>query len=152
MDLPTLPEGYKIRPISKTDYSNGVLETLATLTTVGPITQTNFEKVIEKWHAHPDIYKTLVIVDDTNQVAAIGTLLIELKLIHDCSNVGHIEDIAVNSKHQGLKFGKFLILKLIELAKLCDCYKVILDCDVKNQGFYEKCGLKTAGLEMEYRF
>lgn len=40
----------------------------------------------------------------------------------------------------GKGLGKGIIMYLTELAEKCGCYKVILDCDEHNTGFYAKCG------------
>jgi glucosamine-phosphate N-acetyltransferase len=62
--------------------------------------------------------------------------------------VGHIEDIAVSKDQQGKKLGLKIIHALDHIAGKVGCYKAILDCSEKNQGFYEKCGYKHAGVQM----
>lgn len=62
--------------------------------------------------------------------------------------VGHIEDITVAKDQQGKKLGLKIIQALDNIAEKVGCYKAILDCSEKNQGFYEKCGYKLAGLQM----
>lgn len=62
--------------------------------------------------------------------------------------VGHIEDIAIANDQQGKKLGITIIHALDHIAKEVGCYKAILDCSEKNQGFYEKCGYKLAGVQM----
>lgn len=62
--------------------------------------------------------------------------------------VGHIEDITVAKDQQGKKLGLRIIQALDNIAEKVGCYKAILDCSEKNQGFYEKCGYKLAGLQM----
>lgn len=76
-----------------------------------------------------------------NRVAGIGTLLIEHKLLHNYSVVGHIEDIA--TIETGV--GKPLIKHLITVAEKRNCYKVILNCAKHNIGFYQKCGFQQSG-------
>ena len=97
-------------------------------------------------------YNPYVITDGTDRVVATGNVIIERKVIHRGGLVGHIEDIAVAKDQQGKKLGLILIQHLSEVAKDAGCYKVILDCDEKNVGFYEKCGYKKAGVEMDLRF
>ncbi|GMG44101.1 unnamed protein product [Ambrosiozyma monospora] len=147
-----LPEGYTIRPIETDDYERGVLKTLATLTTVGEISKPEFANVIKEWASHGDTYTTLVIVDGQDQVVGVGSIIIELKLIHACAKIGHIEDISIRGDQQGKKLGLLLIQSLTKIGEEKGCYKVILDCDPKNKGFYEKCGYQQAGLEMDIRF
>jgi GNAT superfamily N-acetyltransferase len=45
-----------------------------------------------------------------------------------------------------------VIEQLKSIAKAQGCYKVILDCDEKNQGFYEKLGFKKKEVQMAYYF
>lgn len=68
--------------------------------------------------------------------------------IRGCASVGHIEDVAVAADQQGKKLGLRVIQALDWIAEKIGCYKAILDCAEKNQGFYEKCGYKMAGIEM----
>jgi glucosamine-phosphate N-acetyltransferase len=112
--------------------------------------------MINKWEAlelnnGSLMYNPVVVLNDTEEVVATGMILLEEKLIHECGIVGHIEDIAVRHDQQGKQLGKILIQHLTEIGEKGGCYKVILDCDVKNKGFYEKCGYKEAGLEMQVR-
>ncbi|GME75898.1 unnamed protein product [Ambrosiozyma monospora] len=145
-----LPEGYTIRRIQADDYERGVLKTLECLTEVGDISKEEYTETIEFWESQEG-YNTLVILDDKDQVAGVGTLMIERKLIHRCSKIGHIEDISISDNHQGKGLGKFLIQSLTDMSKEKGCYKTILDCATKNEGFYEACGLKNVGSEMEIR-
>jgi len=72
--------------------------------------------------------------------------------IRNCASVGHIEDIAVAADQQGKKLGLRIIQALDSIAQHVGCYKSILDCSEKNQGFYEKCGFKLAGVQMVRRY
>jgi len=85
---------------------------------------------------------------ETNTLVGIGTILIEYKLIHNCSCVGHIEDVAVHEKYRNMNFGKKLIDKLVTIAKEKYAYKVILNCTEENAGFYKKCGFHESNIEM----
>ena len=89
---------------------------------------------------------------DENKIVASGTLLIENKIIHGISKVGHIEDIVVDSKSRGLGLGKKIVSYLTNLAKENNCYKVILNCKEENCGFYEKCGYVRKETEMVQYF
>lgn len=133
-------------------YKQSIKETLSCLTAVGELSDDTFSSVTKQWIDNKNIYKPVIIIEkDSNKVIAIGTLMVEIKLIHDGGKVGHIEDIAVNGNYQGKGLGKVLIELLKNLAVLEGCYKVILDCDEKNVDFYNKCGFKRCGVEMDYR-
>jgi glucosamine-phosphate N-acetyltransferase len=82
----------------------------------------------------------VLVYEENNKILASGTLIIEKKLIRNCSSVGHIEDIVVDRELNGKGIGKKLINELVEYAKNNGCYKVILDCRKEIMLFYEKCG------------
>ena len=85
---------------------------------------------------------------ETIQLVAMGTILIENKLIHNCSCVGHIEDVVVHEKYRNMKLGKTLIDHLVNVARQKGVYKVILNCSKTNVEFYEKCGFHNSNVEM----
>lgn len=149
LELPQLPAGYSVSQLNSEDYENGALKVLAQLTSVGDVSRENFDKFVKLQDSEE--YNTIVIRNKESKVVGIATLLVETKLIHEFSKVGHIEDVAVDSTERGSQLGKYLIRYLCNLGKRLDCYKIILDCSAENVGFYKKCGLSEAGIEMEYR-
>lgn len=66
--------------------------------------------------------------------------------------VGHVEDIAVLADMQGKQFGTRIIQALDYIAATVGCYKAILDCHERNEGFYAKCGYQKAGIQMVRSF
>jgi glucosamine-phosphate N-acetyltransferase len=76
----------------------------------------------------------------TNQIVGSITIFKENKIIHDMGKVAHIEDLVVDEAVRNYGLGK----KLLDIAKREseDCYKIILDCNNENIGFYEKCGFQ----------
>lgn len=129
-----------IRKSTKEDLPS-LIKLLSQLTTVGnPI---NIDSKI-----YQNIYVGII---NENIVGTI-TLLIEPKIIHNGSKVGHIEDVVVDSDHRKMGIGMKLIEYAVEIAKQEGCYKVILDCDTENTGFYNKCGFKTKGVCMRLDF
>lgn len=149
LDLPELPQYYTLGGLSFDDYDNDVLELLSQLTTVGEVSRENFNEFVKLQQS--EIYNTIVIRNKKGKVVGISTLLVEVKLIHGFSKVGHIEDVSVESGERGNNLGLYMIRYLCNKALSLGCYKVILDCDEKNIGFYEKCGMKRVGIEMDYR-
>ncbi|CAB4252460.1 similar to Saccharomyces cerevisiae YFL017C GNA1 Evolutionarily conserved glucosamine-6- phosphate acetyltransferase required for multiple cell cycle events including passage through START [Maudiozyma barnettii] len=152
-----IPDGFTVRRIDSRDF-DGAKVALAGLTTVGEISQEDFNSILGYWDSvllpnGKQAYNTFVITaKETEKVAAIGTVFVEKKIIHNGGLVGHIEDIAVNSDFRGQKLGKVLINYLSSIGKQLGCYKIILDCDEKNVGFYEKCDYNKAGIEMQIRY
>lgn len=146
-----LPDNYTFRPVKKSDYRE-YLDTLSVLTTVGEVSEEQFDQLVSTWNKNPEIFFPRVIADENDKVVATGMLVVEQKLIHGCGKVGHIEDIAVAKSQQGKKLGNYLIELLSEISKQNGCYKVILDCLDHNVGFYEKCGYKNLGVFMSRRY
>ncbi|CCF57328.1 hypothetical protein KAFR_0C03360 [Kazachstania africana CBS 2517] len=152
-----LENGFSIRPISLNDFEE-VKDTLSALTVVGEISPEIYASLLKYWDTlylddnKTKVYNVHVIVDSSGTICAVGTIFLEKKIIHCGGIVGHIEDISVNKKCQGMKLGKLLIEHLTNVGRKAGCYKIILDCDVKNTGFYEKCGYSNAGVEMQIRF
>ncbi|PNH60956.1 hypothetical protein VD0002_g6747 [Verticillium dahliae] len=122
----SLPEGYILRALRKSDYDTGFLDCLRVLTTVGEISDDKFGERYD-WLQSQD-----------------G--------IHSLGLVGHIEDIAVAKDQQGKKLGLRIIQALDFIAEKVGCYKSILDCSEANEGFYVKCGFRRAGLEMAHYY
>lgn len=84
----------------------------------------------------------------SNKVVASASLFIENKIIHSLGKAGHIEDVVVCESHRGMKLGKMLIDKLVDISRTKGCYKTILDCVNDKIGFYEKSGFKVKGAQM----
>ena len=100
-----------------------------------------------------DNHKIFIAIDsENNEVIGTITVLIENKIIHDFGLVGHIEDVVVDTNYRGKNIGKSLINYAVDYCKTKKCYKVILDCDEYNSGFYKKCGFNIKGLEMSKYF
>ena len=149
----SLPEGYRMRPLQLGDYNKSYMECLAQLTTVGSV---SFDKFQERFHwlqRRADEYHVIVIEEmASGRIVASGTILAECKFIRECGMVGHIEDIVVHDGQRGKNFGKKIIDQLTHIGKQRGCYKIILCCDEKNTGFYEKCGYVKKEVEMVHYF
>jgi len=75
-----LPETYTIRSLQKSDYARGFLDCLRVLTTVGDITE-------QQWNDRYDWMDTqgkggyfLLVIDDGNRIVGTGALIVERKL------------------------------------------------------------------------
>jgi glucosamine-phosphate N-acetyltransferase len=133
-----------ISQLQKSDYHNGYLQLLEQLTTVGAptITYDNFCKQFDR------IKSNVFVVKYHDQVIGTASALIECKFTHQLSNVCHIEDVVVDLNYRKKGIGKTLVTHCIDFAKKNDCYKIILNCDQKNIGFYEKIGFTQRNVEM----
>ncbi|KAL5118974.1 Glucosamine-phosphate N-acetyltransferase-like protein [Pleosporales sp. CAS-2024a] len=147
-----LPENYNCRPIQRDDYHKGFLDVLRILTTVGDVSEEQWNERYTFISTRSDTYYLLCITDESSAIVGTGALIVERKFIHQLGLVGHIEDIAVAKDQQGKKLGLRLIQALDYVAEKVGCYKTILDCSEANEGFYVKCGFKRAGLEMAHYY
>ncbi|GJQ09467.1 hypothetical protein GpartN1_g3744.t1 [Galdieria partita] len=140
------------RSLSSNDFEKGYIALLSELSTVGNVDKSAFLGRLHQLQQLPDYY--ILVAEDTNKstVVASGTLLVELKFLHECQSVGHIEDIIVSKLYRGLGLGKVLIETLVQEAKNRNCYKVILNCSPGNVGFYEKCNFVQHELQMVQYF
>jgi glucosamine-phosphate N-acetyltransferase len=139
------------RLLELSDYFKGYLNLLSELTNVGYVDYTSFEQQYHRINQNINNHKIIVIIKD-DAIIGTGTILIEPKMIHNCRNVGHIEDVVIFKKYQGCGFGKKLINELINIAKSENCYKVILNCSDEMRPFYEHLGFTQKNAEMEHRF
>ncbi|KAK2067339.1 hypothetical protein P8C59_001090 [Phyllachora maydis] len=152
-----LPDGYTLRPLRKSDYDAGFLDTLGVLTTVGDFSRAAFDERFDYMRKHEGTYYILVVEErkagaGRAAVVGCGTVIVERKFIHQLGKVGHIEEIAVAKSQQGKKLGLRIIHALDHIAHAVGCYKTILDCSEANEGFYVKCGYRRAGLEMAHYY
>lgn len=86
-------------------------------------------------------------VKKNNNLIGVGSLFI-LDKLHN-NKVGQIEDVIITKDYRQQGYGKYLIQKLVDVAKKeFECYKVVLNCLEKNVGFYEKCDFKNVGYQM----
>ena len=136
----------QFRNLQKNDFNLGYLDLLSQLTEVNK-NNISFEKFSNFIDKLGENHKIIIIINN-NKIIATGTLLIENKIIHSISKVGHIEDIVVDSNSKGLGIGKQIINYLTNLAKENNCYKVILNCNDNNIGFYQKCGYQKKETQM----
>lgn len=87
--------------------------------------------------------KTFVAVGEkvfTDQVLGTASFFFETKFIHNGGKVAHIEDVAVRSGLHGHGVGRALMEHCETVARSNGCYKIVLDCDSSNIGFYERLG------------
>eukprot|EP00483_Globobulimina_turgida_P004048 UN04056 len=94
------------------------------------------------------------VIQDKSKKLIIATITppIEQKFSHNCSRVGHIEDVVTDSNYRGKGLGKLITNYAVNYAKQNGCYKVILDCVDRTVGFYERCGFQKNENQMAYYF
>lgn len=94
----------------------------------------NFKKYILELPTNINIF----IILNNDIIVGTGSIIIEQKVIHGFSKIGHIEDIVMSNEYQGKGLGRKLIEFLVLEAKKNNCYKVILGCSDDKVDFYKK--------------
>ena len=140
------------RKLEPSDFDKGYLELLGQLTDVGNVSRSAFNVALAAMKANP--LQSTFVIEDASKQRIIGciTMLIEQKFAHNCSRVGHIEDVVTDSRYRGQGLGKLIVEHAVNFAKQNGCYKVILDCSEKNVPFYGRCGFKQKEIQMAYYF
>ncbi|WOG98313.1 hypothetical protein DCAR_0417654 [Daucus carota subsp. sativus] len=144
---------FQVRKLEISDKSKGFIELLQQLTVCDSVSDQEFQSCFEEIGSYGDNHVICVIEDGCSQkIIATGSVFIERKFIRNCSKVGHIEDVVVDSNARGMQLGKKIVEYLTDHARAVGCYKVILDCSAKNKAFYEKCGFEQKELQMAKYF
>ena len=94
----------------------------------------------------------IYVVESNNKLIATGTIIYETKFIFNICKLAHIEDVCVKMEHRDQGLGKYMLSKLVSIAKEKKCYKVTLDCADTNVAFYEKCNFEKRGNQMTVFF
>lgn len=125
---------YDIRNLQIDDYDKSYVNLLNQLSKIDNMNKITFANL------YPNLPKNIIVIEnlDTNLIVASGTLLLEQKIIHNGSKIGHIEDIVIDVHHRGYGLGKLLMKRLLNVAKKENCYKVILNCTDPLIKFYQK--------------
>ena len=99
----------------------------------------------------PNNHKIFVAKLNNNIIGSI-TFILEQKIIHSGKAVLHIEDVVVSKESRGLGVASKLLEYSKIYAKNNNCYKIILDCDQKLEGFYKKNGFENKNIQMSYYY
>ena len=134
------------RRLEKGDYDKNYLELLKQLTIVGDISQEKYEIAFDKMGAE------VWVVEFEGKIIASVSLLLEQKIIHECGIVGHLEDVVVDKDYRKYGLGKFIIERIIKIARERGCYKLIGDCKSELLGFYEKNGFESKCVQISIYF
>lgn len=77
----TLPPGYRLRALKRSDYATGFLDCLRVLTTVGDVTEDEFKGQYDAMRTQGGYY--IIVIEDPSReipVVATGALIVERKL------------------------------------------------------------------------
>lgn len=132
-----------IRNIIEEFSEKNIIEYLSVLNTLTNVYNDNDElrfmiKNFKKYILDLPTNINIFVILNNDIIVGTGTIIIEQKIIHGFSKIGHIEDIVINNEYQGKGLGRKLINFLILEAKENNCYKVILGCSDDKVNFYKK--------------
>ena len=130
------------------DKMNQIFDLLEQLTISFAFEKERFEKII---YSLPSNHRIFLYIED-QKVMGMITIIIEQKLIHNGSCVGHIEDLVVDKEYRKQGIGNELLEHVINYAKQNNCYKIILNCNKDLIPFYNKNGFKEKECQMAMYF
>jgi glucosamine-phosphate N-acetyltransferase len=148
--MTTSIQEYHIRPLLRDDYAKGYCTLMAQLT-AADFSQEQFEARFDHLEQLKSIQPTFIFVAEhiaSQTVVASAQCAVELKFIHGCSQVGHIEDVVTDSEHRRKGLAKRILHELETAANAFGCYKIILDCAEHNVPVYEKAGFVKKEIQM----
>ena len=133
-----------IREIQKADLDQGYFDLLCQLS--GELKTVTSDIIIDCWERYSrNPCHQIFVYEHVERVIGVAGVLIEHKMLHYKSTVGHIEDVVVDKTSRLSGVGKALIRECVTYCKAAGCYKVILDCSQDNVSFYEACGFHIDG-------
>ena len=139
-------DSLNFRLLEKEDYNRGYLDLLKQLTVIGNISNEKFNDILDK------IKTEIWIIEDNNKIIASASLFLEQKIIHECGVVGHLEDVVIDEKYRSIGLGKFIICKMVNIAKEKGCYKLIGDCKPELVEFYKKNRFESNSVHISIYF
>ena len=129
------------------------------LTTSTLLSEKEFTNWFDNLQNNP--YATLFgVFDDTNgyKIVGVGTLWVQPKYYHNNGKSGFLEDVVIDTNHQGRGLGKKLVHFIVESAQQKGCYKLVLHCPQENipvyQNFFQDFkskSLSATGMEFHFK-
>lgn len=143
----------KIRKLQSDDNISTIIRLLNQVST---IRKTNsdlniYHQKVQSILEHQNIHY-YCLVNDQEDMVGLGCLMIRPTICHGLRNIAYIEDIVIDKKERGHGYGRIMVDHLVNQAKELNCYKIILQCDPKLIGFYNKSGLETSSNVMMHHY
>jgi len=98
------------------------------------------ELILEKIVNDENYYILVCEVD--NKIIGTSSVFIRKNLSHNGRSVAYLENMVVDKKFRSKGVGGSIMESMISISKSNHCYKIILDCSIKNVEFYEKLGFR----------
>lgn len=139
-----------VREIEEDDFEKGYMNLINYFTRYPePISFDTFKETLAKIQQNRS---KIFVIEENGRIVATITCLIQQKLHNNCKRVAHIEDLVVEEQSRKKGYASTLIKKAIDYAKNEICYKIVLQTNEDNIGFYEKNGFTRKGIEMTHYY
>lgn len=138
------------REVDNGDQENGFMRMLGSLTAVEDLSPEQFDEIRRDRKVCRS--KTYVFVGkaDPESILGTGTIIWERKFSRGGAVKAHIEDVVVDPAHTGKGIGSEIVSQLVSKCRKNPlCYKILLTCDRRYKGFYERQGFEARELAME---
>jgi len=142
---------FHIRKLESSDYHRQYINLLKQLSPSSNIDVT-FSDFIHQFNHIQKNNINIYVIEHENKIIASATLIIEHKFIHNCKNVGHIEDVVVDKMYRGNRLAQRLVEFMIDYSRKHNCYKIILNCSEDYKKFYEKFEFEEKNIQMAIYF
>ena len=83
---------------------------------------------------------------DSGTVVAFGSISIDMNIRGGF--IGRIEDIVTHKSYRKLGISAQILNRLVEIAQISNCYKIVLECRTDLIKFYEKNGFQQKNIIM----
>lgn len=135
-----------IRDLHRTDLCNTEFRTLFFQLLQAPVLDEDL--ALECFERRRDLVITFVGTDDQDMPIATVSLVLERKFIRGGMLYGHIEDVNVSPEHRHEGLGTEIMKHAMLFAKRY-CGRVVLECSLHLQLFYETHGFKVHSIAMK---
>ncbi len=139
---------YNLRLVEYDDYHKGYLNLVNQLFKLNGGISMEFDNFCKNLDTIKLQGGHIYVIEDilNKRIIATGKLIVEVK--SHGSKMGIIQDVVTDSEYRGTGHGYQIISELSKVSKEHQCYKVVLNCNPENIGFYKKCGFIQKGVEM----
>ena len=139
---------YTVRELTIDDSAllSSLYATLDNMRAVGTLSEAQGNEILARMIVQDS--HLFVAIDKEAGIIGTTTLLDEQKFIREGSLAAHIEDVSVRKGFEGKGIAKAVLNAALTYAKDRGCYKILLDCEEKLTGLYEKFDFKVVDKHM----
>lgn len=140
-----MSDDYTIRSIEYTDYHKDYLQLINTFTRNPEMkSYEEFCFILDKINNQQSF---IFVIEHDNKIVSTIKCLVEQKLHNNFKCVLHIEDLVTHKDYMKQGLATKLLQYAFNLAKECNCYKIVLCSNPENCNFYLHKGFIQKGVE-----